>query len=109
VTNPQDRPRGRPDQPSPAARPTSHRHQVELADLASLAHALTQHRITAQLITPHPYLTIVHPHTDTTHHIYTTGSHFYLAPAHPVAPRNHPILAADILTWALRAHPTPTT
>lgn len=73
--------------------------------LAQLAVALTQRGYDATLITPAPYLAVRVPGATLPQMIYNTGGQFWWHSAQTIAPSWQTALAAEMIAWALRAHP----
>ncbi|MGH3158273.1 MAG: hypothetical protein ACRDNF_17110 [Streptosporangiaceae bacterium] len=75
------------------------------AQLERLADALTQQGWDATVITPAPYLAVRIPGAALPQMIYDTGGQLWWHTAQVIAPAGQVALAAEAITWALRAHP----
>jgi len=73
------------------------------AELQQLADALTRQGYHATVITPAPYLALHLPGTALPHMIYNSGGHFWWHTAQDIAPATQIPLAAELITWGLRA------
>lgn len=81
-----------------------------MAELEQLADALTRHGYDATLIIPAPCLAVRIPGASIPQMIYNTGGQFWWHTAQTIAPTRKVSLAAEAITWALRAQPhTPPT
>jgi hypothetical protein len=79
-------------------------HAPDNSALEQLADALTQQGYDATLITPAPHLVVCVPGAALSQMIYSTGGLFWWNAAQVIAPARQVPLAAEAITWALRAH-----
>lgn len=80
------------------------------AELEQLADALNQRGYDATVIIPAPCLAVRIPGASIPQVIYNTSGQFWWHDAQIIAPTRQVLLAAEAITWALRAHPhTPPT
>jgi len=75
------------------------------AQLEQLADALNQRGYDATVIIPAPCLAVRIPGASIPQMIYNTGGQFWWHSAQAIAPTRQVSLAAEAITWALRAHP----
>jgi hypothetical protein len=75
------------------------------AQLKGLADALTQQGYDATLITLAPYPAVGIPGAAVPQKIYNTGGQFWWHTSQVIAPAGQVLLAAEMITRALRAHP----
>ena len=78
-------------------------------ELGQLAAALTQQGYDATLITPAPYLAIRIPGATLPQIIHNTGGHYWWHTAQTIAPTRQTTLAAEMISWTLRATHQPFT
>lgn len=87
------------------ASPVAHNQLDGKTQLEQLAAALIQRGYDATLVTPAPCLAVHVPGATLPQMIYNTGGQFWWHSALTIAPSRQTTLAAEVIAWALRAHP----